>query len=90
MSYESLMAASQRLVSSAEALAALGAALPLRRDGTAVDSQVRELLQEVVGAIEPHLFDGVDAKQEGIVLAFIEALMYQARDLLENPGRPPG
>jgi SAM-dependent methyltransferase len=90
MSYESLMAASQRLVSSAEALAALGAALRLRRDGTAVDSQVRELLQEVVGAIEPQLFDGVDAKQEGIILAFIEALMYQARDLLEHPGRPPG
>ncbi len=36
MSYESLMAASQRLISSAEALAVLGAELRLRRDGTAV------------------------------------------------------
>jgi SAM-dependent methyltransferase len=90
MSFEALIAASQRLNSSMEALAALAAELRLRRDSGHVDPRVRDLLQKIVSEIDPQLLDGVDAQQQAVALAFITAFFRQAVDLLENPSRPPG
>jgi hypothetical protein len=52
MSFESLMAISQRLSVSVEALAALGAELRWRQEGLEGDARVRALLHEVVNAVE--------------------------------------
>jgi SAM-dependent methyltransferase len=90
MSLENLLSVSQRLNASVEALAALGAELRLRRDGTQVDERVRDGLRKVVAGLQPELLDSVSADQEQICLAFIEAFFRQALDLLESPERPPG
>jgi SAM-dependent methyltransferase len=90
MSFDSLMAVSQRLNASLEALAALGAELRLRQSGEAGDPRVRQLLQEVVRELDPQLLEGVDAGQQAAALGFIQAFFRQAVDLLEHPARAPG
>jgi precorrin-6B methylase 2 len=90
MSFESLMAVSQRLSVSLEALAALGAELRLRRQGLDGDPRVRALLHDVVNAVDPVLLGGVDDDREAMVLALIQTIFRQAADLLENPARVPG
>jgi len=90
MSTETLLSVSQRLNASVEALAALGAELRLRREGTEVEARVREGLRNVVAGLQPGLLDSVSAEQEAVCLAFIQAFFRQALDLLENPTRPPG
>ena len=89
MSFESLMAVSQRLSVSLEALAALGAELRLRREGLDGDPRVRALLHEVVNAVDPVLLGGIDDDREAMVLALIQTIFRQAADLLENPARIP-
>jgi SAM-dependent methyltransferase len=89
MSFESLMAISQRLSVSVEALAALGAELRWRQEGLEGDARVRALLHEVVNAVDLQLLDGVDPDREAFVLALIQTIFRQAVDLLENPGRVP-
>jgi SAM-dependent methyltransferase len=89
MSFESLMAASQRLGVSVEALAALGAELRLRQEGLAGDPRVRPLLRDAVKAVDPRLVDGIDPDREATVLALIQTIFRQAADLLESPGRAP-
>lgn len=90
MSQETLLSVSQRLNASVEALAALGAELRLRRDGTKIEACVRDGLREVVAGLQPGLLDSVGTDQEAICLAFIQAFFRQALDLLENPARAPG
>jgi SAM-dependent methyltransferase len=90
MSTEALLSVSQRLNASVEALAALGAELRLRRDGTEVEARVRDGLREVVAGLQPGLLDSVSAEQEAVCFAFIQAFFRQALDLLENPARTPG
>jgi SAM-dependent methyltransferase len=90
MSFDTLIAVSQRLNASLEALAALGAELRIRQDGLTATPEVRKLLQEAVGAIEPDLLDQVSDDQSKMVLSFIQAFFRQAVDLLDNPARPPG
>jgi precorrin-6B methylase 2 len=90
MSPETLLSVSQRLNASVEALAALGAELRLRRDGTEVEARVRDRLREVVAGLQPGLLDSVSGEQEAACLAFIQAFFRQALDLLENPARAPG
>jgi precorrin-6B methylase 2 len=90
MSLETLMAASQRLNASLEALAALGAELRLRREGSEADPRVRRLLQEVVRGIDPTLLEGLDSNQEAVALGVIQAFFRQASDLLNDPARAPG
>ena len=90
MSFESLMNQCQARNSSVETLAALGAALRLRREEPSGDPRVRSLLQEVVHRLEPGLLDGLDPNQELAALSLIEASFRQAIDLLENPRRAPG
>jgi hypothetical protein len=90
MSFESLMAASQRLSVSVETLAALGAQLRLQQSGLDGDSRVRALLNEVSRAIDPQLLEGVELNNQAAVLAVIQAVFRQGLDLLENPERAPG
>jgi precorrin-6B methylase 2 len=89
MSFESLMAVSQRLSVSPEALAALGAELRLRREGLDGDPRVRALLHDVVNAVDPVLLRGIDDDREAMILALIQTIFRQAADLLENPARIP-
>ena len=90
MSMEKLVSAAQKLSASVDALAAVGAELRLRRNGTFAPPRIRQMLQEVVQAVDPHMFDGVTAEQEAAALSVIESLFRQALDLLENPERAPG
>jgi SAM-dependent methyltransferase len=90
MSFESLMAASQRLSVSVEALAALGAQLRLQQDGLDADSRVRTLLHDVANALDPQLLESVDTHQQAAALALLQTIFRQALDLFENPARPPG
>jgi SAM-dependent methyltransferase len=90
MSPETLLSISQRLNASVEALAALGAELRLRRDGTKGEAGVRDRLREVVAGLGPGLLESASAEQEAVCLAFIQAFFRQALDLLENPTRAPG
>ena len=59
MSFESLMAASQRLSVSVETLAALGAQLRFLQNGLDGDSRVRGLLDDVARAVDPQLLEDV-------------------------------
>ena len=90
MSFETLIAATQRFNTSMEALAALGAELRLRREGADADPRVRRALQDIVRGIDPALLDGLQPDQEAAALGAIEAFFRQAFDLLNNPARPPG
>jgi SAM-dependent methyltransferase len=90
MSFDTAMAACQRLSGSMEALAAVGAHLRLQQANATADPRVRGLLDEVARAVEPSLLDGTSAGQQQIILSFIQAFFRQAADLLENPTRPPG
>jgi ubiquinone/menaquinone biosynthesis C-methylase UbiE len=90
MSFESLMAASQRLSVSVETLAALGAQLRLQQEGLDGDPRVRALLNEIAGAVDPQLLEDVDSHHQAAALALIQTMFRQALDLLENPARVPG
>jgi SAM-dependent methyltransferase len=90
MSFESLLAASQRLSVSVETLAALGAQLRLEQSGLGGDPRVHALLNDVSRAIHPHLLEGVEPNQQAAVLASIRTVFRQGLDLLENPERAPG
>jgi SAM-dependent methyltransferase len=89
MSFESLMAVSQRLTASVETLAALGAQLRFLQNGLDGDPRVRALLNDVARAIDPHLLEGVEPNQQAAAVALIQAVFRQGLDLIENPERPP-
>ena len=90
MSFESLIAAAQRLSTSVEALAALGAQLRLQQDGLEGNPRVRPLLNEIARAVDPQLLEDVDEHQQATTLALIQTIFRQALDLLENPARDLG
>ena len=90
MSFESLIAAAQRLSRSVEALAALGAQLRLQQDGLEGNPRVRALLNEIARAVDPQLLQDVDEHQQATTLALIQTTFRQALDLLEDPARDPG
>jgi SAM-dependent methyltransferase len=90
MSFESLNQAVQRLNTSMQALAALGAEMRLRRESSPADVRVRERVLEVIRAIDPALFDGVTVDQEAIALGTIRSAVRDAMDLLNDPTRAPG
>jgi len=90
MSFESLIAAAQRLSTSVEALAALGAQLRLQQDGLEGNPRVRALLNEIARAVDPQLLEDADEHQQATTLALIQTIFRQALDLLEDPARDPG
>src|SRR5215469_14236433 len=90
MGFESLIAAAQRLSTSVEALAALGAQLRLQQDRLEGNPRVRALLNEIARAVDPQLLDDVDEHQQATTLALIQTIFRQALDLLDNPARDLG
>ena len=90
MTFESLLATVQRLQTSAEALAALGAELRLRREGLPADPNIVARLHDVLRALDPALVNGLSAEHEETALVMIQSAFGQALDLLSDPGRAPG
>ena len=90
MGFDSLIAAAQRLSTSVEALAALGAQLRSKQDGLEAHPRVRVLLNDIAHAVDPHLLEDVDEHQQATTLALIQTIFRQALDLLEDPARDPG
>ena len=90
MGFESLISAAQRLSTSVEALAALGAQLRLQQDGLEGNPRVRALLNDIARAVDPQLLEDVDEHQQATTLALIQTIFRQALDLLENPARDLG
>jgi SAM-dependent methyltransferase len=90
MSFKSLMATSQNMNASMEALAALGAQLSLRRQGIVPEPAVAELLNRITAGLDPDGIGGLDETQETAMLGYIRSFFRQALDLLENPARPSG
>jgi SAM-dependent methyltransferase len=89
MTFEGTMGAALRMSASVEAFAALGAELRLRQAGLAGDPRTRELLRDVLRAIDPQLLDE-PGERNASTIAFIQTVLRQALDLLERPERSPG
>ena len=89
MTFERTIGAALRMSVSVEAFAALGAELRLRQAGLAGDPRTRELLRDVVRAIDPQLLDD-PGERDATTIAFIQTVLRQALDLLERPERSPG
>ncbi len=90
MSFDALLTVVQRLQTSAEALAALGAELRLRREGLPVDPGVAARLRDVLHALDPELLNGLSAEQEDVSLVMIQSALRQALDVISDPARAPG
>jgi SAM-dependent methyltransferase len=90
MSFEAVIATTQRLQTSVEALAALGAELRIRREGLPADSQVVRRLRDVIRALDPNMLDGITAEQEDAALVIVQSAIGQSVDLLTDPARVPG
>src|ERR1043165_809936 len=90
MSFDSLLATVQRLQTSAEALAALGAELRIRREGLPADPNVVARLHDVLRALDPTLLNGLSAEQEDTALVMIQSALGQALDLISDPACAPG
>jgi precorrin-6B methylase 2 len=90
MTFDALLATVQRLQTSAEALAALGAELRLRREGLPADPTVAARLHDVLRALDPALVHGLSPDQEETVLVMIQSAFGQALDLMSDPARAPG
>lgn len=91
MALDDVMALTNRLLTSADALAAMTARLRLIDSGEDGDPAVRARLDrvaDVLGAREH--YDSLDAHERAIVVAFSRSYLRQALDLVEEPARAPG
>ena len=85
------MGLTNRLLTSANALAAMTARLRLAELGEEGDPAVRVQLDRVADALESReLYDGLDERERAIVIAFSRSYLRQALDLVEDPIRAPG
>jgi SAM-dependent methyltransferase len=90
MSFDALLATVQRLQTSVEALAALGAVLRIRREGLLVDPNVAARFNDVLRALDPTLANDLSAEQEETALVMVQSALGQALDLISDPARIPG
>jgi precorrin-6B methylase 2 len=91
MALEDVMALTNRLLTNADALAALTARLRLAELGEEPDPAVREQLDRVADALGARAhYDGLDERERAIALAFSRTFLRQALDLVEDPLRAPG
>jgi ubiquinone/menaquinone biosynthesis C-methylase UbiE len=91
MALEDAMALTNRLLTNADALAAMTARLRLAELGDGGDPAVRAQLDriaDVLGARE--LYDSLDERERAIVVSFARSYLNQALDLVEDPLREPG
>ena len=85
------MGLTTRLLTHADALAAMTARLRLAELGDEPEPEVREQLDRVADALgaREH-YDGLDERERAIALAFARTFLRQALDLVEDPLRPSG
>src|SRR5688500_8085511 len=89
MAFEELMGLTNRLLTSAQALAALAARLRLDELGVDGDPAVRAQLDRVVGALGVReRLEGLDEGERSVLLSFARSYLAQALDLVEDPVRP--
>jgi SAM-dependent methyltransferase len=88
VAFEELMGLSNRLLTDAQALAALTARLRLDELGVEGDADVRVQLDRVVDALgaREHL-EGLDDGERSVVLSFARSYLAQALELVEDPAR---
>lgn len=85
------MGLTNRLLTSADALAAMTARLRLMELGQEGDPAVRAELDRVADALgSRELYDALDERERAIVIAFSRSYLRQALDLVDNPARAPG
>ena len=86
MAFDELMGLTNRLLTSAQALAAVTALLRLDELGAQGDPAVRAQLERVVDALGVSL-DELDASERSVLVSFARSYLGQAVDLVENPER---
>jgi len=90
-SFNELMALTNRLVTNAEALAALVASLKLNASGRQGDPKVREQLDRVVDVIGAReLCADLGERERTIAIGHAITMLRQAGDLIEHPARAGG
>jgi Methyltransferase domain len=87
MAFEELMGLTNRLLTSAQALAAVTARLRLDELGMQGDPSVRAQLDRVVDALDVGGLDELDASERSVLVSFARSYLGQALDLVENPER---
>ena len=91
MSLDDALALTNRLLTSADALAALTARLRLAELGEGADPAVRAQLDRIADVLQAReLFDGLDEHERAIVVSFARSYLRQAVDLVEDPLRDSG
>jgi precorrin-6B methylase 2 len=90
MQFQALQAELRRMGDVARGLAAIGAVLRLRQGKIDADPDVEARLADVIAALLPEGLDGLDRAQISAALALVNFPLEEARDLFENPDRPPG
>lgn len=90
MGTQDLMALTQRLNLSVDALAALGAELRAQTEDLDVPVEVRSLLHEATTVLGPDLLRDVSDDDKRVIAAGIRTYLIQAAELLDDPDRPPG
>lgn len=90
-SFNDLLALSTRLLTQAEALAAMVARLKLDASGDPGDPAVTAQLGHVVDVIgAADLCAGLDDRERATVIGFATTMLRQAMDLVDDPVRPGG
>src|SRR5262245_62023732 len=90
MSEAAFRARISALATGAGGLAAIGAALRLRRDGIAAPPDVQRRLYEVLAALDIPPLDHLDAAQAARLSDVVSSVLRHALELLDNPVRPAG
>ena len=87
MAFDELMGLTNRLLTSAQALAAITALLRLDELGVQGDPGVRAQLERVVDALGVSGLDELDAGERSVLVSFARSYLGQAVDLVEYPER---
>lgn len=90
MTFDELMATTQRLNVSVEALAAVAACLRLRTDGLAAPAEVDRLVHEAAALEGLADLDQLTPQQSQMAIGAIRAFFRQAAELIDAPDRPCG
>ena len=90
MSLEEVVATTQRLTASMEALVALGAALRIETDELEAPAPVVAALADVTAALGVGSAADLTPEERVVALSAIDTFVRQGADLLDAPDRPPG